>query len=147
MGNLLLEGGAEFGGRMSEPDLRAIELAGGSDIPICIIPTAAAPDRNHKRAGNNGVHWFQSLGAKNVFAVDVISSAGLRALLNIYKMFTLHDEETAWHKVHAGELYKSPYLKLACASIHVNNVLAITGFLQNISIYPSVEEALRSFSE
>ena len=80
-------------------------------------------------------------------AVDVISSAGLRALLNIYKMFTLHDEETAWHKVHAGELYRSPYLKLACASIHVNNVLAITGFLQNISIYPSVEEALRSFSE
>ena len=80
-------------------------------------------------------------------AVDVISSAGLRALLNIYKMFTLHDEETAWHKVHAGELYKSPYLKLACASIHVNNVLAITGFLQNISIYPSVEKALRSFSE
>ena len=80
-------------------------------------------------------------------AVDVISSAGLRALLNIYKMFTLHDEETAWHKVHAGELYRSPYLKLACASIHVKNVLAITGFLQNISIYPSVEEALRSFSE
>ena len=80
-------------------------------------------------------------------AVDVISSAGLRALLNIYKMFTLHDEETAWHKVHAGELYKSPYLKLACASIHVNNVLSMTGFLQNISIYPSVEEALRSFSE
>ena len=75
MGNLLLEGGAEFGGRMSEPDLRAIELAGGSDIPICIIPTAAAPDRNHKRAGNNGIRWFQSLGAKNVYAVDVIDSA------------------------------------------------------------------------
>ena len=75
MGHLLLEGGAEFGGRMSEPDLRAIELAGGFDIPICIIPTAAAPDRNHKRAGSNGVRWFQSLGAKNVFAVDVIDPA------------------------------------------------------------------------
>jgi cyanophycinase len=75
MGYLLLEGGAEFGGRMSEPDLRAIQLAGGFDIPICIIPTAAAPDHNHKRAGNNGVRWFQSLGAKNVFAVDVIDSA------------------------------------------------------------------------
>ncbi|WP_345105299.1 hypothetical protein [Candidatus Villigracilis vicinus] len=35
MGYLLLEGGAEFGGRMSEPDLRAIELAGGVDAPIC----------------------------------------------------------------------------------------------------------------
>jgi cyanophycinase len=75
MGYLLLEGGAEFGGRMSEPDLRAIQLAGGFDVPICIIPTAAAPDHNHKRAGNNGVRWFQSLGAKNVFAVNVIDSA------------------------------------------------------------------------
>ena len=79
-------------------------------------------------------------------AVDVISSAGLRALLNIYKMFTLHDEETAWHRAHVGELYKSPYLKLACASLHVNNVLAMTGFLQNICIYPNMEEALRSYS-
>ena len=72
---LLLEGGAEFGGRMSEPDLRAIELAGGFDAPVCIIPTAAAPDNNYKRAGGNGVRWFQSLGAKNVFTVDVIDAA------------------------------------------------------------------------
>lgn len=36
---------------MSEPDLRAIELAGGFDAPIAILPTAAAPDNNHKRAG------------------------------------------------------------------------------------------------
>jgi anti-anti-sigma factor len=77
--------------------------------------------------------------------VDVISSAGLRALHSIYKIFTLHDEETAWHKVHAGELYKSSNLKLACASSHVNRVLTITGFLQNISIFLVVEEALRSF--
>ena len=29
MGYLLLEGGAEFGGGMRDPDLKAIELAGG----------------------------------------------------------------------------------------------------------------------
>lgn len=74
MGFLLLEGGAEFGGLMSEPDLRAIELAGGFNAPIAIVPTAAAPDHNHKRAGENGVRWFQGLGAKNVFHVDVIDS-------------------------------------------------------------------------
>lgn len=74
MGYLVLEGGAEFGGRMAEPDLRAIELAGGLDAPICIIPTAAAADNNHKRAGNNGIRWFKSLGAANVFSVDVINS-------------------------------------------------------------------------
>jgi cyanophycinase len=72
MGYLLLEGGAEFGGGMRAPDLKAIELAGGPDAPIRIIPTAAAPDNNHKRAGNNGVRWFQSLGARDVISLPLI---------------------------------------------------------------------------
>src|SRR5512138_220439 len=72
MGTLLLEGGAEFGGDMRELDLKAIELAGGWDAPIRIIPTAAAPDRNHQRAGNNGIRWFRSLGAKDVISVPLI---------------------------------------------------------------------------
>src|SRR5512138_1872293 len=75
MGYYLLEGGAEFGGRMREPDLKAIELAGGFDAPIRIIPTAAAPDRNHQRAGNNGVRWFQGLGAKDVLSLRLIDRA------------------------------------------------------------------------
>jgi cyanophycinase len=69
MGYLLLEGGSEFGGRMRDPDLKAIELAGGFDAPIRIIPTAAAPDHN---AGNNGIRWFQSLGAKDVSSLPLI---------------------------------------------------------------------------
>lgn len=72
MGYLLLEGGAEFGGPMREPDLKAIELAGGFEAPIRIIPTAAAPDNNDQRAGNNGVRWFQSLGAKDVGSLPLI---------------------------------------------------------------------------
>lgn len=72
MYKLLLAGGAEFGGLMSVADLRAIELAGGPHSPICILPTAAAPDHNHIRAGNNGIRWFQSLGAVNVFSAEVI---------------------------------------------------------------------------
>lgn len=68
---ILLEGGAEFGGQMSEPDLRAIELAGGFDSPIAILPTAAAPDNNHERAGRSGQRWFQSLGASRVDLVPV----------------------------------------------------------------------------
>ena len=75
MGYLLLEGGAEFGGRMRDPDLRAIELAGGFDSPIRIIPTAAAPDNNYQRAGNNGIHWFQSLGAMDIQSLLVIDQA------------------------------------------------------------------------
>jgi len=73
MGYYLLEGGAEFGGDMREPDLKAIKLAGGFAAPIRIIPTAAAPDKNHDRAGNNGIRWFQSLGAKDVASVPLLS--------------------------------------------------------------------------
>ena len=73
MGTLLLEGGAEFGGAMREPDTRAIEMAGGTHVSIRIIPTAAAPDKNHLRAGNNGIRWFRSLGATNVEPVLLIN--------------------------------------------------------------------------
>lgn len=71
-GYILLEGGSEFGGKMAEPDLRAIELAGGLNAPIAIIPAAAAPDHNHQRAGLNGVRWFNRLGANSVSLLPLI---------------------------------------------------------------------------
>lgn len=74
MGFLLLEGGAEFGGQMSEPDRAALHLAGGLHVPVRILPTAAAPDQNHRRAGANGANWFTSLGATDVEVAYVIDS-------------------------------------------------------------------------
>ena len=75
VGYLLLEGGAEFGGKMAEADRQAIELAGGSNAVISIIPTAAAPDNNQQRAGNNGVRWFRSLGASQVASLPLVDKA------------------------------------------------------------------------
>ena len=74
-GHILLEGGAEFGGRMADPDRRAIALAGGFAAPICIVPTAAAPDHNHEQAGQTGVRWFQQLGARQVTLLPLIDQA------------------------------------------------------------------------
>ena len=74
-GFILLEGGAEFGGQMDAPDQRAIELAGGFDAPVCILPTAAAPDHNDRRAGSNGVRWFTHLGAKKVTSLPLTDQA------------------------------------------------------------------------
>jgi cyanophycinase len=71
-GHIVLEGGAEFGGKMNAPDRRAIDLAGGADATICIIPAAAAPDHNDQRAGEHGVRWFKSLGAKNVLLLPLV---------------------------------------------------------------------------
>jgi cyanophycinase len=72
MGILLLEGGCEFQGKMEDPDREALALAGGKNAKVVIIPTAAAPDNNSKRAGNTAVKWFRKLGAGNVSALPVI---------------------------------------------------------------------------
>ena len=72
MGYILLAGGAEFGGTMAIADRRAIELAGGVNARMSIVPTAAAPDKNHERAGRNGVDWFKKLGAVDVSVVPLI---------------------------------------------------------------------------
>jgi len=72
MGFILLAGGSEFKGQMAIPDRMAIELAGGLDSSISIIPAAAAPDNNHLRAGQNGVNWFKGLGATHVAALPLI---------------------------------------------------------------------------
>ena len=72
-GHVLLEGGAEFGGQMAAPDRRALALAGGQNANVCILPTAAAPDNNHRRAGENGRRWFQSLGARNVAVLPLLN--------------------------------------------------------------------------
>lgn len=74
-GSLVLEGGAEFGGRMADVDRQALALAGGVQAPVVILPTAAAPDHNHQHAGNNGLHWFRGLGATNVSLAMVIDQA------------------------------------------------------------------------
>jgi len=72
MGILLLEGGSEFQGKMEEPDRKAMALAGGQNARVVIIPTAAAPDNNSKRAGNTASKWFRTLGARNISVLPII---------------------------------------------------------------------------
>jgi cyanophycinase len=71
MGSILLEGGKEFHAGMAAADRRAMAVAGGRRAPIRIIPAAAAPDDNDRRAGANGVDWFHSLGALDVRSLPV----------------------------------------------------------------------------
>ena len=74
--------------------------------------------------------------------LNFISSAGLRALHNIFKMCTPEEEFEAARG--SGEPYKSPYFKLAAASPEVYYVLNMAGFLHNIPFYPTMEDALNS---
>ncbi len=77
--------------------------------------------------------------------LQMITSAGLGALHNIYKLFTPRAEIEAWEESQDGQPYKSAYFKLAAAPSNIYYVLNIAGFLNNIPIYPDLEAALKSF--
>jgi hypothetical protein len=78
--------------------------------------------------------------------LTMISSAGLRAIHTIYKMYTPAGEIQAWGREHPEKPFKSPYLKIAGPSSDIHYTLSISGLLHNIYIFPTLQEALDSFS-
>lgn len=77
--------------------------------------------------------------------VEVLTSAGLRAIHNIFNLYTPRGDITLIN-AHGNEPYKSPYFKMVCPNPNIYYVLNIAGFLQNIPIFNAVDEALTSFS-
>ena len=78
--------------------------------------------------------------------LEVLSSAGLRAIQNIFKLFT-PESDVEVIKEHGEEPYKSPYLKIVSAKPEIYYILNITGFLHNIPIYNNLADATISFGE
>jgi len=66
--------------------------------------------------------------------LDTLTSAGMRALQKVYQIYTPKEDQL-----------KVAHLKLCNAPPQIYNVLGITGFLQNIPMYESMESALASF--
>lgn len=77
--------------------------------------------------------------------VEILSSAGLRAIHKIFNLFTPQSDVEIIRQ-HGQEPYKSPYFKLVCPNPEIYYVLNIAGFLQNILIYNNMEDALNSFN-
>jgi anti-anti-sigma factor len=69
----------------------------------------------------------------DISKVDSFTSAGIRALLVIYKLF-------------AGEEGRnSRHVKLVSPTSYVREVLEVAGVADSIEIYDSLEEAIKSF--
>jgi anti-anti-sigma factor len=68
--------------------------------------------------------------------LDTLTSAGMRALQKCYQIFTPKEDH-----------FKVAHLKLCNAPPQIYNVLGITGFLQNIPMYESMDAALQSFGK
>lgn len=68
--------------------------------------------------------------------LDTLTSAGMRALQKVYQIFTPREDH-----------FKVAHVKLCNAPPQIYHLLGITGFLQNIPMYESLEAALQSFAE
>ncbi len=68
--------------------------------------------------------------------VDTLTSAGMRAMQKVYKLYTPAEEH-----------FKVSRVKLCSAPPQVYHVLGITGFLQNIPNYETLQAAVDSFTE
>ena len=66
--------------------------------------------------------------------LDTLTSAGIRAIQKVYKLYTPE-----------GSSKESPHLKMASAPPQVYHVLKVTGFLQAIPMYESVQSAIDTF--
>ena len=96
-------------------------------------------DRTHQ-AYEDGARYL----LLDMSELDVLSSAGLRAIQTIFKLFTPQSDVDVMRE-HGDEPYKSPYLKIVSAKPEIHYVLSITGFLQNIPIYTDFNDATDSF--
>lgn len=68
--------------------------------------------------------------------VDTLTSAGMRAMQKVYKLYTPTEEH-----------FKTSRVKLCNAPPQVYHILGITGFLQNIPNYETMQAAIDSFTE
>jgi len=80
----------------------------------------------------------------NLTELEVLSSAGLRAVQSIFKLLTPPEDAEAMRTMD-GEPYKSPFMKLVCPNPQIYYILSITGFLQNIPLFNNMEDASASF--
>lgn len=68
--------------------------------------------------------------------VNMLTSAGVRAMQKIYKLFTPGEENS-----------QGSYVKMCSAPPQVYHVLNLTGILQNVPNYESLQAAVVSFKE
>jgi anti-anti-sigma regulatory factor len=132
---------------MSELNITASKIQG--EIPVTILHLRGHLHGNTESELLDRARQAQEDGSKylllDLSEVEVLTSAGLRAIHNIFNLFTPQTDR-AVIKQHGEEPYKSPYFKLVCPNPDVYYVLNIAGFLQNILIYNNMEDAANSFA-
>ena len=131
---------------MSELNITASQVQGKAPVTILHLnghlhgnTEQQLLDRARQAYEDGSTHILLDLSG-----VELLTSAGLRAIHNIFNLLTPQSDLTIIRQ-HGEEPYKSPYFKLVSPNPDVYYILNIAGFLQNILIYNSMEEAVNSF--
>lgn len=131
---------------MSELKITTSKIEG--EQPVTVLHLSGHLHGNTEPELLEHVRQAQAEGSKylllDLSQVDVLTSAGLRAIHNIFNLLTPPGDAKVIRQ-HGDEPYKSPYFKLVCPNPDVYYVLNIAGFLQNLLIYNNLEEAVSSF--
>ena len=132
---------------MSELNITASQIQGEVSVTILHLSghlhgntEQQLVDRARQAYEDGSTHILLDLSG-----VEVLTSAGLRAIHNIFNLLTPQSDVTVIRQ-HGEEPYKSPYFKLVCPNPDVYYILNIAGFLQNILIYNNMDEAVNSFA-
>jgi hypothetical protein len=132
---------------MSELNISTSKIEG--ETPVAVLHLSGHLHGDTEGKLTNEVRRLHQEGARylllDLSEVDVLTSAGLRAIHNSFMLFTPRSDVTVINE-HMDEPYKSPYFKLVCPNPNIYYVLNIAGFLQNIPIYNDVDEAVLSFA-
>ncbi len=132
---------------MSELSITTSQIQG--EIAVTILHLGGHLHGSTEQQLLDHAHQVREDGATHLLLdlseLDVLSSAGLRAIQNIFKLLT-PPADVELMQQHGTEPYKSPYLKMVCPNPQIYYILNITGFMQNLYIYNNMDEAIKSFS-
>lgn len=132
---------------MSELNITTSQIQGNVSVTVLHLsghlhgPTEQELLDRARQASEDGAQYL----LLDLSDLEVLSSAGLRAIQNVFKLFTPPGDLELINQ-HGNEPYKSPYLKLVCPNPQLYYILNITGFLQNLLIYNNLEDATNSFT-
>lgn len=123
-----------------DSDLKIISEQVQASVPVTVFYLRGWLDAQSEEQLLETARLAHDEGARylliNMSDLDTLTSAGMRALQKVYQIFTPKEDH-----------FKIAHLKLCNAPPQIYNVLGITGFLQNIPMYESMDTALDSFGK
>ena len=123
-----------------DSDFRILSEQMQAEVPVTVFHVRGWLDAQSEEQLLEAARTAYDGGARYLLVdmkeLDTLTSAGMRALQKVYQIFTPKEDH-----------FKVAHLKLCNAPPQIYNVLGITGFLQNIPMYESLDTALQSFAK